>query len=111
MTGAAPGVPGNSDPGLAGERTSLAWARMGMTLMAVPSGVLAYSVGHALVAALAAAAAAVLGMGLLVVSVRRQRVAPGQLRPGSVPLAQRQVLLTTGCVLLLAVASIDLVLF
>ncbi len=110
MTG--PAVPGRgvSDPGLAGERTSLAWARMGMTLLAVPSGVLAYSAGHAWVAFGAAAVAAILGMGLLVVSVRRQRATPGMVERGSLQLAQRQVLLTTGCVLMLAVASVDLVL-
>jgi hypothetical protein len=104
-------VPGISDPGLAGERTSLAWARMGMTLLGVPSAVLAYSAGHAVVAFVAACAAAVLGMGLLAISVRRQRAMPGMVERGSVQLARWQVMLTTGCVLLLAVASIDLVLF
>lgn len=107
---AAPGG-GVSDPGLAGERTSLAWSRMGMALLAVPSGLLAYSAGHAWVAFAAAAAAAALGLGLLVLSVRRQRATPGMVERGSLQLAQGQVLLTTGCVLLLAVASIDLVLF
>lgn len=106
-----PRAAGVSDPGLAGERTSLAWARMGMTLLGVPSAVLAYSAGHAAVAFVAAGAAAVLGMGLLAISVRRQRAMPGMVERGSVQLARWQVILTTGCVLLLAVASIDLVLF
>ena len=109
MTVPPPGA-GVSDPGLAGERTSLAWARMGMTLIGVPSAVLAYSAGHAVVAFAAAAAAALLGLGLLVVSVRRQRAEPGMVEHGSVHLAPWQVLLTTGCVLLLAVSGLALVL-
>lgn len=114
VAGAGPGdarTPGVSDPGLAGERTSLAWARMGLALFGIPSAILAYSAGHAIVAFLAAGAAALMGMGLLIVSVRRQRASPGMVELGSVQLARWQILLTTGCVLLLAVASIDLVLF
>jgi len=83
---------------------------MGMTLLGVPSAVLAYAAGHAWVATLAAAVAALLGMGLLVVSVRRQRAMPGMVERGAVELARWQVLLTTGCVLLLTLAGLDLVL-
>jgi uncharacterized membrane protein YidH (DUF202 family) len=103
-------TPAVSDPGLAGERTSLAWARTGMALLGVPAAVLAYAAGHAWVAFTAAAVAALLGLGLLVASVRRQRAMPGMVERGSVPLAHRQVLLTAACVLLLTIAAIDLVL-
>ena len=72
---------GPSDPGLAGERTTLAWARMGLTLLGVPAALLAYASGRNELAVAAAAVAMVLGLGVLVGSVRRQRVEPGLLQP------------------------------
>lgn len=83
---------------------------MGLTLLGLPSAILAYSAGHAWVAFGAAVAAALLGVGLLVTSLRRQRALPGMVERGGLAIAERQVLLTTACVLFLAVAGLDLVL-
>jgi uncharacterized membrane protein YidH (DUF202 family) len=114
MTGPAggpgPARSGQSDPGLAAERTSLAWFRMGLALIGIPSAVMAYTAGHAWVAFGAAALAAVLGMGMLTVSVRRQRAGPNMVERGDLRLATGQVAATAAAVLLLAVASLDLVL-
>lgn len=60
--------PAPSDPGLAGERTSLAWSRMGMSLLALPGAVAAYAAQHSLISACAAALAGVLGLALLTIS-------------------------------------------
>lgn len=101
---------GPSDPGLAGERTSLAWSRMGMSLLAIPSAMLALSTKHSLVGALAAAVASLLGLGLLTLSVRRQRATPEMIDERSVVPAAQQVLLTGACVLVLCLSGLLLVL-
>ncbi len=99
-----------SDPGLAGERTTLAWSRMGLTLLGVPAALLAYASGRNELAVAAAAVAMVLGLGVLVGSVRRQRVEPGVIPSGSLVPAARLILLTGACVLMLNVAGGILVL-
>lgn len=99
-----------SDPGLAGERTTLAWSRMGLTLLGVPAALLAYASGRNELAVAAAAVAMVLGLGVLVGSVRRQRVEPEVIPSGSLVPAVRLILLTGACVLVLNVAGGILVL-
>jgi hypothetical protein len=94
-----------SDPGLAGERTTLAWARMGLTLLGIPAALLAYASGRNELAVAAAAVAMVLGLGVLVGSVRRQRVPPDVIPSGSLVPAARLILLTGACVLMLNVAG------
>jgi uncharacterized membrane protein YidH (DUF202 family) len=101
---------GPSDPGLAGERTTLAWTRMGLTLLGIPAALLAYASGRNELAVAAAAVAMVLGLGVLVGSVRRQRVRPGVIPSGSLVPAARLILLTGACVLMLNVAGGILVL-
>ena len=103
-------VSGPSDPGLAGERTTLAWARMGLTLLGVPAALLAYASGRNELAVAAAAAAMVLGLAVLVGSVRRQRVEPGVISSGSLVPAARLILLTGACVLMLNISGGILVL-
>lgn len=98
-----------SDPGLAGERTSLAWLRLGLTLLAVPTAMLAYYTEGSALAIAATVLAAGLGLGTLVASLRIQRVAPGALAQGSIRPAAVLVGLTGGCVLLLAIAAAALV--
>ncbi len=100
---------GPSDAGLAGERTTLAWARIGLSLLALPSGLLAYAAGRDWLAAGAAAFAAALGMGVLTVSLRRQRAAAGMVERGSLVLASEQVILTGASVLLLTISCLVLV--
>jgi uncharacterized membrane protein YidH (DUF202 family) len=100
---------GPSDPGLAGERTSLAWLRLGLALLAVPSAMLAYYVRSSALAVGAAAAAALLGLAILVASVRRQRVPPGSLASQSVRPPVLRVVATGACVLLLALSAAALV--
>lgn len=107
---ALPGPTGPSDPGLAGERTSLAWSRMGMSLLAIPSALLALATRHSLLAGLAAAVACVLGLALLTLSVRRHRATPEMIEERSVVPAAQQVLLTGACVLVLCLAGLLLVL-
>jgi Domain of unknown function (DUF202) len=103
-------VVGPSDPGLAGERTTLAWVRMGLTLLGVPAALLAYASGRNELAVVAAAVAMVLGLGVLVGSVRQQRVEPGVIPSGSLVPAARLILLTGACVLMLTISGGILVL-
>lgn len=101
---------GPSDPGLAGERTTLAWTRMGLTLLGIPSGLLAYSAGRNWLAFAAAAVAAILGLGVLVGSLRRQRVPAGAIPSGSLAPAAAMILLTGGCAIALNATGILLIL-
>jgi uncharacterized membrane protein YidH (DUF202 family) len=102
---------GPSDPGLAGERTTLAWARIGLSLLAVPSGLFAYAVGQEVVPALLAAAfAAGVGLALLVVSLRRQRAAAGMVQRRDRVLAAGQVTLAATTVILIDVTGLLLIL-
>jgi uncharacterized membrane protein YidH (DUF202 family) len=108
MRAVSPSLP--SDPGLAGERTTLAWARMGLTLLGVPAALVAYSAGRNTLAVGAAALAMVLGLGVLVGSVRRQRVEPGVIPAGSLVPAVRLILMTGLCILMLNITGGILVL-
>jgi uncharacterized membrane protein YidH (DUF202 family) len=102
---------GPSDPGLAGERTSLAWSRIGLSLLAVPAGVLAYarSQDGLVVAAAAAALGTVTGLLLVVGALRHQRAQANMVEQGGLPTAAPQVALSATTVLLLAVAAVDLI--
>jgi hypothetical protein len=88
----------------------LAWTRMGLTLLGVPSALLAYSAGRSALAVVAAAIAMVLGLAVLVGSVRMPRVEPGVIPSGSLVPAARLILLTGACVLMLNVTGGILVL-
>ena len=88
----------------------LAWARMGLTLLGVPAALLAYASGRNELAVAAAAAAMVLGLAVLVGSVRRHRVEPGVIPSGSLVPAARLILLTGACVLMLNISGGILVL-
>lgn len=83
---------------------------MGLTLIGIPSAVMAYAAGHAWVAFGAAALASVMGLGTLTLSLRRPRAEPGMLELGALPIATRRVLATGAATILLAVAALDLVL-
>ena len=87
----------------------LAWTRLGMTLLGLPSALFAYAATRQALAAGSAAAAAGAGLALLVVSVRRQRVLPGFVGQGGIPVAGNQIALTAVCVLSLALASLFLI--
>lgn len=107
-----PGAPGEQPPGgegLAAERTALAWVRMGMSMLALPGALLAYSLGRSVVALGAAAVAWALGLALLLVSLRQRdpNDAPA-LRVGH--LATAQVTLTAAAALLITIAGLALVL-
>ncbi len=83
---------------------------MGLTLLGIPAAVLAYASGRNELAVVAAAVAMVLGLGVLVGSVRRQRVEPGVIPSGSLVPAARLILLTGACVLMLNISGGILVL-
>jgi hypothetical protein len=83
---------------------------MGLTLLGVPAALLAYASGRNELAVAAAAVAMVLGLGVLVGSVRRQRVEPGVIPSGSLVPAVRLILLTAACVLMLNISGGILVL-
>jgi hypothetical protein len=71
---------------------------------------LAYASGRNELAVAAAAVAMVLGLGVLVGSVRRQRVQPGVIPSGSLVPAARLILMTGACVLMLNISGGILVL-
>lgn len=103
--------PGRSDDGLAGERTSLAWTRIGLTLVAVPTGLAAYSAGASLAVSLVAATlAAGVGLWLLVRSLRAPRAEPDMVGRRLPVVAGQRVMLATATVVLIGVASLALVL-
>lgn len=83
---------------------------MGLTLLGIPAALLAYASGRSELAVVAAAVAMVLGLGVLVGSVRRQRVEPGVIPSGSLVPAARLILLTGACVLMLSISGGILVL-
>lgn len=107
MSGASPSRP--SDVGLAGERTTLAWTRLGLTLLGIPAAVLAYAAGRSLLAFVAAIVAMVLGLVVLVVSLRRQRTDPAHVADGTLTPAASLVVATGACVVMLGVSSAFLV--
>lgn len=106
-----PRHPGRSDDGLAGERTSLAWTRIGLTLVAVPTGLAAYAAGASMAVSLVAATlAAGVGLWLLVRSLRAPRAEPNMV-DRRLPVVQAQrVILATTTVVLIGVACLALVL-
>ncbi|MGB7981451.1 MAG: DUF202 domain-containing protein [Candidatus Nanopelagicales bacterium] len=99
-----------SDTGLAGERTTLAWSRMGLSLLSIPTALLAYSTGRTTFAASAASVAFLLGLVMLVVSLRRQRVDPDAILSGRLGPAGTLVLLTGASVLMLEISAVILIL-
>lgn len=104
-------APGRSDAGLSGERTSLAWTRIGLTLVAVPTGLAAYAAGSSLwVVLVSATLAAGVGLSLLVQSLRRARAGPDMVSRALAVVGAQRVLLATTTVVLIAVASLALVL-
>lgn len=110
MRAVQPDPVGPSDPGLAAERTSLAWTRIGLTLFGLPGAIMAYAAGNAWVAFGAAALAAALGLTTLTLSLRRRRAHPGMVAHGGLAPAGLAVAVTGTSVVLLAVAALDLVL-
>lgn len=100
-----------ADPGLAVERTQLAWTRIGLTLIGAPSALAAYaSRANVPLAAGAAVLALVTGLSLLVASLRRDRVPREARSATSSVLAAGQVLATAATVLLLCASGLLLVL-
>ena len=108
MSGAGPSRP--SDVGLAGERTTLAWTRLGLTLLGIPAAVLAYAAGRSWLAFGAAVVAMVLGLGVLVGSLRRQRADPDHVAQGSLAPAALMIVITGACVVMLTLSGAALVL-
>jgi uncharacterized membrane protein YidH (DUF202 family) len=102
---------GPSDGGLAGERTSLAWIRVGLALVAVPAGLAGYAFDRSLGLTLVASSlAAVVGLGLLVLALRRPRTAPDMVARAAVVIDGARVVLATATVVLISVASLAIVL-
>lgn len=83
---------------------------MGLTLLGIPSGMLAFSAGRNWLAFAGAGIAAVLGLGVLVGSLRRQRVAPDVIPAGSLAPAAAMILLTGACAVVLSVTGLVLLL-
>ncbi len=108
MSSAGPSRP--SDTGLAGERTTLAWTRLGLTLLGIPGAILAYSAGRSWLAFSAAAVALVLGLGVLVGSLRRQRTDPDHVANGTLTSAAPMIVVTCACVVMLTISGVVLVL-
>ena len=88
----------------------LAWARMGLTLVGVPSALMAYSAGHQWVAFGASALAACLGLFLLTLSLRTQRTRPSMVEHGDLRTASERIIVTAAAVGMLSIAGLDLVL-
>ncbi|MGA7688722.1 MAG: DUF202 domain-containing protein [Jiangellales bacterium] len=106
-----PRRPPRSDAGLAGERTSLAWTRIGLTLVAVPTGLAAYSASASLAVTLVSATlAAAVGLWLLVRSLRAARAAPNMVDRRLMVVDGQRVVLATATVVLIGVAAFTLVL-
>jgi hypothetical protein len=98
---------GPSDAGLGGERTTLAWSRLGMALLALPAGLVAHAAAFGLVPALVVASvAAAAGLTLLVMSLRRQRAPAAMLAVGEPVVAARQVVLAGATVSTLGLAAL-----
>lgn len=101
---------GRSDIGLSGERTSLAWTRIGLSLVAVPSGLAAYSVGRTLVLTIVCAVlAAAVGIWLLLRSLRRPRTGRDIVERRVAVVDASRVVLAALSVLLIGMASLALV--
>lgn len=107
MSGTSPSRP--SDAGLAGERTTLAWTRLGLTLLGIPAAILAYSAGRSALAFAAAAVAMVMGLAVLVGSLRRQRTEPEHVADGTLVPAASLIVVTCACVLTLAISCVILI--
>lgn len=102
---------GRSDDGLAGERTSLAWTRIGLTLVAVPTGLVAYSASASWsVTLVSATLAAGVGLWLLVRSLRAPRAAPDMVGRRLMVVDGQRVVLATATVALIGVSALALVL-
>lgn len=103
--------PGQSDIGLSGERTSLAWTRIGLALVAVPAGLAAYSVqASLLISTVASTLATAAGLLLLVSSLRAPRAETDMVGQRLSVVDGRRVLLAGVVVVLIGVASLALVL-
>ncbi len=99
-----------TDVGLAGERTSLAWTRIGLSLVAVPAGLAAYAVGRPLaLTVVTASLAAVVGLLLLVRSLRRPRAGAQMVERRTSVLDPTRVMLAAITIVLIGVASFALV--
>ena len=106
-----PRRPDRSDDGLAGERTSLAWTRIGLTLVAVPTGLAAYSASASRsVTLVSATLAAGAGLWLLVRSLRAPRAEPDMVGRRLMVADGQRVVRATVTVVLIGVAAFALVL-